>query len=164
MHCAYHTVPAIQSTNQPIEYIVLSTLPINQSTLDSKHSPRDSFPTLQCKDFKDVVILLNFSDYVASLADEVNEKLQEKGVVDISDMTVVFDLPADFLLDVVAKNLGTRIHGQRDLTNPRVILTDWLIARHRAVLRGSLNASSRPVAIQSLVKLHSLNERLTASR
>ena len=164
MHCTYYAVPAIQSSNQPLECIALSTLPINQSTLDAEHSPRDFFPTLQCKDFKDVVFLLNFSDYVASLADEVNEKLQEKGVVDISDMTVVFDLPADFLLDVVAKNLGTRIHGQRDLTNPRVILTDWLVARHRAVLRGSLNASSRPVAIQSLVKLHSLNERLTASR
>ncbi|OQV20764.1 E3 UFM1-protein ligase 1 [Hypsibius exemplaris] len=102
------------------------------------------------------------ADYVTSLADEINEKLQEKGVVDISDMTVVFDLPADFILGVVGSNLGTRIHGQRDLSNPRVLLTDWLIARHRAILRGALNASSRPVSVQSLVKEHSLNERLTS--
>ncbi|XP_055357185.1 E3 UFM1-protein ligase 1-like [Paramacrobiotus metropolitanus] len=102
------------------------------------------------------------ADYIASLADDMNERLQEKGVINISDLTIVFDLPAEFLMTVAADNLGRRIHGQKDPNNPRIILTDWLIARHRAVLRGALNASSRPVPIQGLIKQHNLNDRITA--
>ncbi|GAU95570.1 hypothetical protein RvY_07169-2 [Ramazzottius varieornatus] len=102
------------------------------------------------------------SDYIASMADQVNEKLQEKGIVNLADLTLVFDLPGDFLLRIVNENLGMRIHGQRDTSNPRILLTDWLVARHRAVLRGALNASCRPVPIQNLIKEHSLNERITA--
>lgn len=105
-----------------------------------------------------------FSEYITSLADDMNERLQEKGVINISDLTIVFDLPAEFILSVVDANLGSRIHGQRDPNNSRIFLTDWLIARHRAVLRGALNGSCRPVSIQSLIKQHSLNERLVSGK
>ena len=94
----------------------------------------------------------------------MNERLQEKGVLNVSDLAVVFDLPADFLLGIVNDFLGKRIHGQRDQNNNRILITEWLVARHRAILRGSLNASCHPVQVQSLIKEFSLNERLTASK
>ncbi len=45
-----------------------------------------------------------FSHYLDSLAEEVNDKLQEQGQVTIAELTKTYDLPADFLSEVSPSN------------------------------------------------------------
>ena len=42
------------------------------------------------------------------LAEDVNDKLQEKGHVTIPDLTKLYDLPADYLTKVIPTNVYLR--------------------------------------------------------
>lgn len=54
-------------------------------------------------------------DYITYIAQEINEKLSQKGEISVNDLTEQFDLPSDFLqTDVLEKHLGKIIKGRQD--------------------------------------------------
>lgn len=64
------------------------------------------------------------SSYIARIAVEINEKLSHQGQVNVSELTLIYDLPADFLQQqVLEKNLGKLIFGKQDEKDPRLFFT-----------------------------------------
>lgn len=79
------------------------------------------------KSNKDVHLVLGQlleNTYIQKLAEEINEKLSQQGQINISDLTIQYDLPADFLQQqVLEKNLGKLIFGKQDKNDPKVFFT-----------------------------------------
>lgn len=47
------------------------------------------------------LICLDFRSYLDRIAEEVNDRLQDQGHVTIPELTKLYDLPADFLSEVI---------------------------------------------------------------
>ncbi|XP_076035805.1 UFM1 specific ligase 1 [Oratosquilla oratoria] len=98
--------------------------------------------------------------YLDTVAEEINEKLQQDGTTTIGDIAKAYDLPGDFVLEAVVDRLGTIIHGQQDDYDPRTIFTNAYVARHRARVRGVLSAVTRPIPVSTIISQHGFQERL----
>ncbi|KAJ8934335.1 hypothetical protein NQ314_013376 [Rhamnusium bicolor] len=73
------------------------------------------------KDIQSVLGQLIDSSYITRIAGEINEKLSQQGQINVSDLTLQYDLPADFLQQqVLEKNLGKLIFGKQDQNDPRI--------------------------------------------
>lgn len=100
-------------------------------------------------------------DYITQIAQEINEKLAQKGEISISDLTMQFDLPSEFLQhDVVEKHLGKIIRGRQDASNPRVFFTQAYIQRCKAKIRGALAALTRPTNVSVLLQQINVQEKI----
>lgn len=76
------------------------------------------------KDIHSVLGQLIDNTYILKLAEEINEKLSQQGQINIGDLTIQYDLPADFLQQqVLEKNLGKLIFGKQDRSDPRIFFT-----------------------------------------
>lgn len=76
------------------------------------------------KDIHNVLSQLIDNSYITKLAEEINEKLAQQGQINVGDLTIQYDLPAEFLQQqVLEKNLGKLIIGQQDNNDPRVFFT-----------------------------------------
>lgn len=112
-----------------------------------------------------------FSTYLDRLAEEVNDKLQEAGLITLAELCKSYDLPGDFLSEVssrkslsimmmmlcvcdsrvcvsllpqeLSKRLGSLIQGEMDPYNRGVIFTQAFVARHKARIRGLFSAITR---------------------
>uniref|UniRef100_A0A8D0HAR1 E3 UFM1-protein ligase 1 n=1 Tax=Sphenodon punctatus TaxID=8508 RepID=A0A8D0HAR1_SPHPU len=102
-------------------------------------------------------------NYLTRLAEEINDKLQETGQVTISELCKAYDLPGDFLMQVLSPRLGKTIHGQIDQDNQGVIFTDTFVARHQARIRGLFSAITRPTPVSHLITRHGFQEQLLYS-
>lgn len=101
------------------------------------------------------------SDYVIRTASEINEKLILNGEINISELTVHYDLPSDFLLkEIVEKNLGRIIFGKQDSSNPRLLYTQSFISRCKAKVRGSLVGITQPTSISTILSQNGIQERI----
>ena len=69
------------------------------------------------------------SSYLESLCVQVNEKLQQAGIISIPSLTKLYDLPTDFMVQQVHARLGSIIEGFRDEHDPKVLLTTSHVAR-----------------------------------
>ncbi|XP_059145285.1 E3 UFM1-protein ligase 1-like [Physella acuta] len=87
------------------------------------------------------------NSYREHLAEEINDQLQEKGHVTIIELTKAYDLPADFLREVIDQNLGKRIKGQIDNYDKDVVFTEAFVTRMKAQIRGALSAVTLPTTI-----------------
>uniref|UniRef100_A0A672QGS0 E3 UFM1-protein ligase 1 n=1 Tax=Sinocyclocheilus grahami TaxID=75366 RepID=A0A672QGS0_SINGR len=74
--------------------------------------------------------------YLDRLAEEVNDKLQQAGQVNIAELCKTYDLPGDFLTEELNSRLGRAIHGQIDQYNRGVIFTQAFLSRHKACICG----------------------------
>uniref|UniRef100_A0A673JUK3 E3 UFM1-protein ligase 1 n=1 Tax=Sinocyclocheilus rhinocerous TaxID=307959 RepID=A0A673JUK3_9TELE len=103
--------------------------------------------------------------YLDRLAEEVNDKLQEAGQVNIAELCKMYDLPGDFLTEVspVCVNLTLSIHGQIDQYNRGVIFTQAFLSRHKACICGLFSAITRPTQINNLLNLYGFQENLMYS-
>ncbi|XP_053143536.1 E3 UFM1-protein ligase 1 isoform X2 [Hemicordylus capensis] len=101
--------------------------------------------------------------YLDQIAEETNDKLQENGQVKISELCKAYDLPGDFLKQVLSIRLGKIIHGQIDQDNRGVIFTDAFVTRHRARIRGLFSAITRPTPVINLITRHGFQEHLLYS-
>uniref|UniRef100_A0A671Q6P7 E3 UFM1-protein ligase 1 n=1 Tax=Sinocyclocheilus anshuiensis TaxID=1608454 RepID=A0A671Q6P7_9TELE len=103
--------------------------------------------------------------YLDRLAEEVNDKLQEAGQVNIAELCKTYDLPGDFLTEVspVCVNLTLSIHGQIDQYNRGVIFTQAFLSRHKACICGLFSAITRPTQINNLLNLYGFQENLMYS-
>uniref|UniRef100_A0A8C1UNW8 E3 UFM1-protein ligase 1 n=1 Tax=Cyprinus carpio TaxID=7962 RepID=A0A8C1UNW8_CYPCA len=95
--------------------------------------------------------------YLDRLAEEVNDKLQEAGQVNIAELCKTYDL-----LELNSR-LGRVIHGQIDQYNRAVIFTQAFLSRHKACICGLFSAISRPTQINNLLNLYGFQENLLYS-
>lgn len=98
--------------------------------------------------------------YLDALAEDINEKLQQAGHITFGEITKQYDLPPDFLEDVIHSRLGTVIQGQADPHDSRHIFTDAYLTRHKYRVRGALSAAIRPVALSGLVNAFGFPDKL----
>ncbi|XP_060908663.1 E3 UFM1-protein ligase 1 [Labrus mixtus] len=101
--------------------------------------------------------------YLDRLAEEVNDKLQEAGLISISELCKSYDLPGDFLSEELSKRLGKLIQGEMDQYNRGVIFTPAFVARHKARIRGLFSAITRPTPVSSMIGTFGFQEHLLYS-
>lgn len=113
---------------------------------------------------KDIHLILGQlidGSYVKRIAGEINEKLVQQGQVNISDLTMQYDLPAEFLQQqVVEKNMGKFIFGQQDKNDPRIFFTESFVARSKAKMRGALAGLTKPTPVTVLLNHTGVSEKL----
>ncbi|XP_043962453.1 E3 UFM1-protein ligase 1 [Gambusia affinis] len=98
--------------------------------------------------------------YLNHLAEEVNDKLQEAGLISMAELCKSYDLPGDFLTEEVLKRLGKLIEGEMDQYNRGVIFTRAFVARHKARIRGLFSGITRPIPISSMIAAFGFQEHL----
>ncbi|XP_062267309.1 E3 UFM1-protein ligase 1 [Platichthys flesus] len=98
--------------------------------------------------------------YLNRLAEEVNDKLQEAGLISIAELCKSYDLPGDFLSEELTKRLGKLIQGEMDEYNKGVIFTPAFVARHKARIRGLFSAITRPTPVSSMIAAFGFQEHL----
>ncbi|XP_068433813.1 E3 UFM1-protein ligase 1 [Clinocottus analis] len=101
--------------------------------------------------------------YLNRLAEDVNDKLQEAGLISIAELCKTYDLPGDFLSEEVSKRLGKLIQGEMDQYNRGVIFTPAFVARHKARIRGLFSAITRPTPVSSMIGAFGFQEHLLYS-
>ncbi|XP_066143344.1 E3 UFM1-protein ligase 1 homolog [Euwallacea fornicatus] len=113
------------------------------------------------KDIHHVLGQLIDPSYLTRIAGEINEKLQQQGQINIGELTITYDLPADFLQQqLFEKHLGTLIFGRQDQNDPKIFFTESFIARSKAKLKGALAGITHPTAIVSILNQVSMTEKL----
>jgi hypothetical protein len=80
------------------------------------------------------------SSYRDKLSEEINDRLQEQGHVTVAELAKAYNLPPEFLREVVEDALGKVIQGQVDSQDSDVVFTNSFVARTRAVIRGAFSA------------------------
>ncbi|XP_032398317.1 LOW QUALITY PROTEIN: E3 UFM1-protein ligase 1 [Etheostoma spectabile] len=101
--------------------------------------------------------------YLDRLAEEVNDKLQEAGLISIAELCKNYDLPGDFLSEELSKRFGKLIQGEMDQYNRGVIFTPAFVARHKARIRGLFSAITRPTPVSSMIGTFGFQEHLLYS-
>ncbi|XP_034383789.1 E3 UFM1-protein ligase 1 [Cyclopterus lumpus] len=101
--------------------------------------------------------------YLNRLAEDVNDKLQEAGLISIAELCKTYDLPGDFLSEELSKRLGKLIQGEMDQYNRGVIFTPAFVARHKARIRGLFSAITRPTPVSSMIGAFGFQEHLLYS-
>ncbi|XP_051951847.1 E3 UFM1-protein ligase 1 [Xyrauchen texanus] len=101
--------------------------------------------------------------FLDRLAEEVNDKLQEAGQVNIAELCKMYDLPGDFLTEELNKRLGRVIQGQIDQYNRGMIFTQAFLSRHKARICGLFSAITRPTQVSNLLNLYGFQENLLYS-
>lgn len=99
--------------------------------------------------------------YLLKIAVEINEKLSQEGEISVSDLTIQFDLPSEFLLvDVMEKYLNKVIRGRQDQSDPRIFFTPNYISRCKAKIRGALFGLKQPTLAQHIIQQIGIQERI----
>lgn len=98
--------------------------------------------------------------YVTKISGEINDRLNQHGHVDVAQLTLHYDLPAEFLQSTIEKELGKSIFGRQDVQDSRVFYTEGYVARNRAKTRGALSAITRPTPISAVLGQCSVPERI----
>uniref|UniRef100_A0A8C7UA70 E3 UFM1-protein ligase 1 n=1 Tax=Oncorhynchus mykiss TaxID=8022 RepID=A0A8C7UA70_ONCMY len=102
-------------------------------------------------------------NYLNRVSEEVNDKLQEAGFVNIPELCKNYDLPGDFLTEELSKRLGKVIQGQMDEYNRGVLFTPAFVSRHGARIRGLFSAVTRPTPVGSVIGVYGFQEHLLYS-
>ena len=99
-------------------------------------------------------------NYTTKIAEEINDKLNQNGFINIADLTLSYDLPAEFLQSLVEKELGKTILGKQDSQDPRIFYNQGYVARNEAKIRGALSAITKPTPITLILGQCSVPERI----
>ena len=119
-----------------------------------------------CKDGDDIHLILGqlvSAQYMDNIATEVNEKLQQNGMIDISFIIREYDLPMEFIEKQIYARVGSIIEGFRDEEDKNIILTPIYIARNRAKMRGVLSAVTVPTPCSTLATRFGFPDKLFMS-
>lgn len=98
--------------------------------------------------------------YVSKISEEINDKLVQNGYINISELTLHYDLPAEFLQSVLEKQLGKTIRGKQDTQDPRMFYNESYIARNEAKIRGALSAITKPTPLSAILGQCMVPERI----
>ncbi|KMQ94051.1 e3 ufm1-protein ligase 1-like protein [Lasius niger] len=98
--------------------------------------------------------------YINKIAEEINDKLVQHGCINVAELTLTYNLPAEFLQSVVEKELGKIIHATQDYQDPKVFYTESFIAKNRAKIRGALSAVTKPTPLSAILGQCGVPERI----
>ena len=99
-------------------------------------------------------------NYMIRIAGEINDKLNQHGHINISDLTLQYNLPAEFLQSLIEKELGKIVFGKQDPQDPRIFYTEGFVARNKAKVRGALSAITKPTPISAILGQCAVPERV----
>lgn len=102
--------------------------------------------------------------YKDSLAQEVDVKLQETGIITIAELTKMYDLSADFIDNIISERLGTIVKGKADVNDSRIIVTNDYLSQYQSKITGVLSAVTRPIALTSIINRYKFSERIFNSK
>ncbi|KAK3506969.1 hypothetical protein QTP70_033179 [Hemibagrus guttatus] len=100
--------------------------------------------------------------YLEQVCEEVNDKLQEAGQVNITELSKTQQLPADFLTQELSARLGRLIDGHMDQFTG-LIFTQNFINRQKAKIRGLFSSITRPTPVNNLIGQYGLQDNLLYS-
>lgn len=103
-------------------------------------------------------------NYTSKVAEEINDKLNQNGFINVADLTLSYDLPAEFLQSLIEKELGKTILGKQDMQDSRIFYNQGYIARNEAKIRGALSAITKPTPISAVLGQCSIPERIFFGR
>lgn len=99
--------------------------------------------------------------YLERVASEINEKLAQVGEINVADLTVQYDLPADFILNnIILRHLNKTIMGKQDSSNANIFFTQSYVARSKAKVRGALAAITKPTPVSAILAQCGIPDRL----
>ncbi|KAK9871377.1 hypothetical protein WA026_011632 [Henosepilachna vigintioctopunctata] len=98
--------------------------------------------------------------YINKIVSEINEKLSQQGQINVSDLTIQYDLPGDFLQQMLEKNLKRILIGKQDPNDPKVFFTESFIARSLAKIRGALFGLTKPTPVATILNHIDVAEKL----
>lgn len=102
--------------------------------------------------------------YTSTICEEINDKLNQQGLITIGDLTSHYDLPSEFLLSVIEKQIGKTIKGQQDKQDNYLFYTDDFIDRISCIVRGALLAVTKPTSLGTVVNICGVQQRLFFSK
>ncbi|XP_033112791.1 E3 UFM1-protein ligase 1-like [Anneissia japonica] len=100
------------------------------------------------------------TEYLERLAEEINDLLQESGQVSIAELAKTYDLPGEYLTELVESELGRRINGQMDAYDRGVVFTSAFVAKHSSQICGVFSAVTRPVQVHNVLTEFGFQEKL----
>ncbi|XP_065073685.1 E3 UFM1-protein ligase 1 homolog [Ochlerotatus camptorhynchus] len=99
--------------------------------------------------------------YFERVAMEINEKLAQAGEINVADLTIQYDLPADFILNnIVLKYLNKIIMGKQDASNGNIFFTQSYVTRSKAKVRGALTGITKPTPVSAILAQCNIPDRL----
>lgn len=98
--------------------------------------------------------------YINKIAEEINDKLIQHGCINVAELTLTYNLPAEFLQSVIEKELGKIIHATQDLQDPKVFYTESFVAKNKAKIRGALSAVTKPTPLSAILGQCGVPERI----
>jgi len=98
--------------------------------------------------------------YISKIAEEINDKLVQHGCINIAELTLTYNLPADFLQSVVEKELGKIIHATQDSQDSKIFYTESFITRNKAKIKGALSAVTKPTPLSAILGQCGVSERI----
>ncbi|XP_011704580.1 PREDICTED: E3 UFM1-protein ligase 1 homolog [Wasmannia auropunctata] len=98
--------------------------------------------------------------YISKIAEEINDKLVQHGCINVAELTLTYNLPADFLQSVVEKELGKIIHATQDSQDPKIFYTESFIAKNKAKIKGALSAVTKPTPLSAILGQCGVPERI----
>ena len=98
--------------------------------------------------------------YMDKWSEELNDNLQESGVLSITDICTQHNFTKDFVLNQVQQRLGHSIQGHIEHQNADIIFTDGYIERQKGCIRGLLNAVTQPIKVHSIMRRVMKEERV----
>ena len=98
--------------------------------------------------------------YMNKIAEEINDQLMQHGSINVAELMVHYNLPAEFLQSLIEKELGKTILGKQDTQNFRIFYTESFIARNRAKVRGALSAITKPTSLSAVLGQCAVSERI----
>ncbi|XP_011644685.1 E3 UFM1-protein ligase 1 homolog [Pogonomyrmex barbatus] len=112
------------------------------------------------KELKVILGQLIDKSYINKIAEEINDNLVQHGCINVAELTLTYNLPADFLQSVVEKELGKIIHATQDSQDPKVFYTESFIARNKAKIKGALSAVTKPTPLSAILGQCGVPERI----
>ena len=88
------------------------------------------------------------------ISEEINELLQEKGSVSIAELTNSYELPGEFIQQVIKPRVGTIIKGNFD---GNILYTHYYVNIQKAMLAGILEAAIKPIRFSQFIKEYALD-------
>lgn len=98
--------------------------------------------------------------YTSTICEEINDKLNQQGLITIGDLTSHYDLPSEFLLSVIEKQIGKTIKGQQDKQDNYLFYTDDFIDRILSTVRGAMLAITKPTSLGTIINISGVQQRL----
>ena len=111
-----------------------------------------------CSKFEDIYRLDDYlftGEYIDSICEEINEDLQQKMHVPLTDISSKFSFPLEYVKNMLERKAGTIIQG---VISGEKLTTVSYIQTMQSKLKGILRASIRPIALSTLIKDYDIEE------